>query len=59
MARGSSGREFKLEAVRLVEVRGATVAQAAPDFDIHDNVLAAGFGNTGKILRTHSRAQDR
>ena len=39
MARRSFSREFKLEAVRLVEERGVSVAQAARDLDIHDNVL--------------------
>lgn len=39
MARRSFSREFKLEAVRLVEDRGVTVSQAARDLDIHDNVL--------------------
>jgi transposase len=33
------GREFKLEAVRLVRERGVTVAQAALDLDIHPNLL--------------------
>jgi transposase len=32
-------REFKLEAIRLVEERGVTVAQAARDLDVHENVL--------------------
>ena len=32
-------REFKLEAVRLVQDRGVTVAQAARDLDVHENVL--------------------
>jgi len=32
-------REFKLEAVRLVKDRGVSVAQAARDLDIHENVL--------------------
>lgn len=31
-------REFKLEAVKL-KGRGASVAQAARDFDVHENVL--------------------
>lgn len=39
MARRSFSREFKLEAVRLVEDRGVSVTQAARDLDIHDNVL--------------------
>jgi len=32
-------REFKLEAVRLVTERGVSVAQAAKDLDVHENVL--------------------
>ncbi|ODU74098.1 MAG: transposase [Rhodanobacter sp. 68-29] len=31
--------EFKREAVRLVKERGVTVAQAARDLDLHENVL--------------------
>ena len=32
-------REFKLEAVELVRERGVSVAQAARDLDVHENVL--------------------
>jgi transposase len=32
-------REFKVEAVRLVTERGVSVAQAARDLDIHENLL--------------------
>lgn len=32
-------REFKVEAVRLVKDRGVSVAQAARDLDVHENVL--------------------
>ena len=32
-------RAFKLEAVRLVKERGVSVAQAARDLDLHENVL--------------------
>lgn len=32
-------REFKLEAVRLVGERGVSVAQAARELDLHENVL--------------------
>ncbi len=32
-------REFKFESVRLVKDRGVTVAQAARDLDVHENVL--------------------
>jgi transposase len=39
MQRRRFGREFKIEAVRLVRERGVTVAQAARDLDVHENVL--------------------
>ena len=32
-------REFKFEAVRLVRERGVSVAQAARDLDVHENIL--------------------
>ncbi len=32
-------REFKLEAVKLVQERGVAVAQAARDLEVHENVL--------------------
>lgn len=32
-------REFKFEAVRLVKERGVSVAQAARDLEVHENVL--------------------
>ena len=39
MDRLKFGRERKLEAVRLVSERGAAMAQAARDLDLHVNVL--------------------
>ena len=39
MQRRKFGREFKIEAVRLIKDRGVSVAQAARDLDVHDNVL--------------------
>ena len=39
MERRRHGREFKLEAVRLVRERGVTVAQAARDLGLHPNLL--------------------
>src|SRR6478609_3708592 len=39
MGRRSFSREFKLEAVRLVRERGVSVAQAARDLDLHQNML--------------------
>ena len=39
MARRSFSREFKLEAVRLVRERRISVAQAARDLDVHENLL--------------------
>jgi transposase-like protein len=39
MARRIFSREFKVEAVRLAGERGVSVAQAARDLDIHENML--------------------
>jgi transposase-like protein len=39
MQRRRFGREFKLEAVKLVRERGVAVVQAARDLDVHENVL--------------------
>lgn len=39
MQRRTFSREYKLEAVKLIRERGVTVAQAARDLDVHENVL--------------------
>jgi transposase len=39
MERRRFDRAFKLEAVKLVRERGVSVAQAARDLDLHENVL--------------------
>ena len=39
MQRRRFGREFKIEAVRLVRERGVSVAQAARDLELHENML--------------------
>ena len=39
MRRRKFSREFKIEAVKLVGERGVSVAQAARDLDVHENVL--------------------
>jgi transposase-like protein len=39
MQRRKSSREFKVEAVRLVRERGASVAQASRDIAVHENVV--------------------
>ena len=39
MQRRIFSREYKLEAVKLIRERGVTVAQAARDLDVHENVL--------------------
>ncbi len=39
MQRRRFWREFKVEAVRLIRDRGVSVAQAARDLDVHENVL--------------------
>lgn len=39
MRRRQFGREFKIEAVRLIKDRGVSVAQASRDMDVHENQL--------------------
>jgi transposase len=39
MRRRKFSREFKVEAVKLVRERGVSVAQAARDLDVHENVM--------------------
>ena len=39
MQRRKFGREFKVEAVRLIRERGVSVAAAARDLDVHETVL--------------------
>jgi transposase len=39
LASGYLAEKFKVEAVRLVRKRGVSVAQAARDLDIHENML--------------------
>lgn len=39
MERRKFSREFKIEAVRLIRERGVSVAQAARDLDLHENML--------------------
>ncbi len=39
MQRRKFSREYKLEAVKLVKERGAAVAQAACDLEVHANML--------------------
>ena len=39
MQRRKFGREFKVEAVRLIKERGVAVSQAPRDLDVHENVL--------------------
>jgi len=39
MGRCVFAREFKIEAVRLIRDRGVSVAQAARDLEIHENML--------------------
>jgi transposase len=39
MQRRRFSREFKVEAVKLVRDRGVSVAQAARDLGVHENVL--------------------
>ena len=59
MGRRSFSREFKLEAVRLVRERGVSVAQAARDLDLHQNMLRNWVGAFGPIRRMPFRAKVR
>ncbi len=52
MQRRRFGREFKVEAVRLIKDRGVSVAQAARDLDVHENVLRERAAQMGEgVLR--------
>jgi transposase len=51
VARRQFSREFKLEAIKLVEERGVSVRQAAQDLDVHENVLR-------KWVREHREQPD-
>jgi hypothetical protein len=42
-------REFKVEAVKLVRERRVSVAQAARDLDVHENVCASGSRSSAPI----------
>jgi transposase len=39
MARRIFSRDFKIEAVRLVQERGVSITQASRDLDLNDNAL--------------------
>ena len=52
MRRRRFTREFKVEAVKLVRERGASVAQAGRDLDVHENVLR----QMGQGVRLRSRS---
>ncbi len=41
-------REFKVEAVKLVTERGASIAQAARDLDVHETMVRAWIKELGK-----------
>jgi transposase len=41
MGRTKYTREFKLEAIKLIEERGVTVARASRDLGVHQNTLRA------------------
>ena len=53
-------REFKVEAVKLVKERGVSVAQAARDLDVHENVMRKWVhGSSAPILRRPFLARGR
>jgi integrase len=51
-ARRQFSREFKLEAVKLVEERGVSLRQAAQDLDVHENVLRIQVRKVGCKVKT-------
>jgi transposase len=52
MGRRRFGRQFKIASVRLIKERGVSVAPAARDLDVHENVLRKWV--TGVLLRPRS-----
>ncbi len=56
MQRRKFSREYKLDAVKLVKERGVTVAQAAGDRDVHENVLRK-WQLTSTLFRAMCRAE--
>ena len=59
MQRRRFGREFKVEAVKLVRERGVSVAQAARDLELHENVLRKWVKEFAPILCRPFAATDR
>jgi transposase-like protein len=59
MERRSFSREFKVEAVRLVRERGISVAQAARDLDVHENLLRKWVKQSRTIRWRRSRVTAR
>ena len=58
MRRRKFSREFKVEAVKLVKERGVSVAQAARDLDVHENVMRK-WVSSAPIQRKRSLARGR
>jgi transposase-like protein len=65
MKRRTFGREFKIEAVKLIREGGVSVAQASRDLDVHENVLrkwvkARSSGGAGEksVLSSSSKHAD-
>jgi transposase-like protein len=59
MQRRRCSREYKVEAVKLVRERAVSVAQAARDLDVHENVLRKRVRNSAPIPRRLFPAMDR
>ena len=52
MERRKFTREFKVEAVKLIQERGVTVAQAARDLGVHGTVLRRCVREAHRCLKT-------
>ena len=63
MQRRRFGREFKIEAVRLIQDRGVSVVQASRDLDVHENQLRKWVkifsADPQQAFPGHGRARDR
>jgi transposase-like protein len=59
MGRRTLSREYRLEAVRLVRDRGASVGESALDIGVHENVLRKGSRIGRRIPGGRSQARAR
>ena len=59
MERRKFTREFKIEAVKLIQERGVTVTQAVRDLGVHGTVLRRGCRSLSPMRHRPFRARGR